>query len=426
MAISIEGNTITVDNMVNIKFLDIYNYTISVGSNIIQKLSNTYLIAGNLILQNGTYLYDIDVSITITGELFQIKKGCTLKLGQISSTGRTTHGCILTLPNVLQEFGFGSVVTNDSGNLLAYESMINAYGYWSFFEGTNHVELIDCIIDGYGKISGSNSIIKDNTFKRSHGRYGTLIYIGSIKEYINNTIDSAEPYIEDDGYIANMVTLENDDTPDILEIYYGEYNEYNNLLYVLDTVYDYDIIMYGTKINNGYNITRTDVNKNSFYHKFRFNPIFQNDQGLIVTNIPIKIYDKYNNIVYDGLVDGSGCIDQWITYYQDLAGTPEGDILTPHKIEILYNEITINSIIYIDRNMEDFPILLYTCNSISVQDSAVIQNITTASQDTILYTITTQLTNIDSNLRQIMLGVGKDIKELPTIIERPNGQKMLL
>lgn len=425
MAIDITTDTITIDNEI-LNFEDIYQYSKSINSNMVQKLSNTYLIAGNLILQNNTYLSDTDVSVTITGQLLQIKKTATLQLGKYIA-GRGRRGCILNAPYILKEYGFGSIIPEESGNLLAYESLINIYGYWSFFSGDNHVELIDCIIDGYGKISGINSIIRDTTFKRAHGKYGTIIYIGNIKEYINITIDTVEPYIEnEDISFSNILTIDKDSTSESLDIYYGEYSGYSNLLQILDTLYSYDINLYGTKVNDGYNISRTDINKNNFYHRFKFNPRFQDENGMILPNIRVVIKNKLGEIEFDGTTDVNGYIDTWLTYYRDLAGPSEGEVITPHKVEIILSNYTLTSVIYINRNMEKFPVLLYNGDNLSTSDNVLITQIVNDAQVNILTDVKIELDNINSSLRQVMLGIGSDIREIPTVINKSNGQKLFL
>jgi len=177
-------------------------------NNIVSKVyDNIYVIKCNLQLGNGSdkvRLVCKNEILTVEGEMLQIYKGSTLQLGEIE--GRATkNGCTLNIPNVKRAYGFGCVEKDKSGNLEAYESIINAWGFWGFFEGSNIVKLIDCIIDGYGRISGINSILWDNLFKRSHGKYGTISTKGDI--YINsgNRVHAVEENVQ---YIATLCIVE--------------------------------------------------------------------------------------------------------------------------------------------------------------------------------------------------------------------------
>lgn len=424
MSISIQdNNTMVVDNE-DLDFGDLYDYSRNNNLDFIDRLSNTYLIKGNLILQNNTHLHDKDVSITIVGPLFQIKRGCTLELGEFKNN-KGRRGCILNMPYVLQEFGFGSIETSESGNLLAYNSLINIYGYWSFFAGDNKVELIDCIIDGYGKVSGIDSVVRDTTFKRSHGIYGTIVYEGQIKQYENIVIDQVEPATDETGDIkSNLLRIDKDNTSDNLEIYYGELSGYSNLLTILDTMYDYDIIMYGTKVNDGYGIDRKDINKNNFYHKYRFSPRFQNDEGMILPNVNVKITNKLGEIEFEGVTDSNGYIDCWLTYYRDLKGPAVGETMSPHKVEITLDQTTtLTAIIFIDRNMEKFPILLYTKIA---SDVARIENVVKIVNETGIDNVKQELAIANENIRNIVLGLGKDIKASTSTIDLPGGTKIII
>jgi hypothetical protein len=427
MSISITDDSVIIDGYEGV-IDDLYQYAKSINSDVVQKLSNTYLITANVILKNNSFIKALNSNITVMGQLFQIYKGSTLQLGELNRFGKAINGSVLTLPNVLKEYGFGSIVTDDSGNLLAYESMINAYGYWSFFEGTNRVELINTIIDGYGKISGSESIVRNCTFKRVHGKYGIIVYTGSIKEYINLNVDYVEPYVEEDdsstlGYLINI----QDNTDDKnLEIYYGKYSGYSDLLYVMDSAYDYDIILYGTEITGGYNITREDPNKNNFLHKFRFKPKFQDENGMIITNVPVRITNKYGEVEFVGNTNELGIIDTWLTYYKDLAGPTEGVVTTPHKVEVEQEGTILTAYINVENNMEDFPIMIYSAGVYKDKNFRMLSeklDLLIGSGDT---SLKTDINLVAADLRDIILALGSKVGTSSRSITTNKGVTMII
>lgn len=354
MSITYDNGVLTIDN-VKSSFWQIYwNYR-DMYPDIIQRLSNTIYIDADVHLINNSEIEDLNTSITVTGETFLIVKGSTLTLGRKTWNNRGSQGCILHLPNIT-DLNFGNPNILESGNLKAYSSKIMAYGYWSFYAGDNEVELIDCIIDGYGRISGPSSVIKECTFERSNGTYGVLSYVGEIQEYSNITVNKVESNIDNNS--APMIVAEYDDNS-TLAIYYGEYSGYNELVKVLDSTYDYDIIFYGTKLNSGYVFNRNDMLKNNLYHKYKFKAVLQSNLGMNLTNAKVKITNKVGEVEFDGYSDESGYIDTWLTYYRDLKGSNvPGEVLTPHRVNISVGNLEYMYIININRNLDDFPILL--------------------------------------------------------------------
>lgn len=427
MGISITEDAVIVDGG-RYDFYDLYIAAWRIGSAVVQRLSNTYLITTNLILQNNAYVSAVNTNITITGSLLQIRSGSTLKLGQLKGNGRGKMGCILTMPNVLTEYGFGSIITDDSANLLAYASMINAYSYWSFFAGDNRVELIDCIIDGYGKISGPNSRVRNTTFKRAHGKYGSLIYTGTIKEFRDIDIDYVESYEDDmeDGGSNFLFDIRESTDEENLEIFYGKYSGYSKLLNIMDSMYDFDIIMYGTTVENGYNIERENSNRNSFYHKFRFSPRMQTSDGLVITHAPVKITNKLGEVEFEGETNSEGYIDCWLTYYRDLAGPSPGDIITPHKVEITHEGKTVIAVIYVTRNMEEFPILIRPSEEVHVGGGCDIDaDAIRAIVEDVHHDTNANVQTLVGEMQKVILAMGEQIKEGQTVI-KGRGQKMVL
>jgi len=356
MGISISSSRITVTDD-TVTFDDIYQYAVSNNkTQYINKLSNSYEITTDLYISNNGKVSDTNVFVTILGELIQIDKTSILSLGEIRPNGSTLNGCTLNAPNIKLGYGFGNTDISKSGNLFLYGSIINIYGFWGFFSGDNHVEIIDCFIDGFGRIEGVNSILKNITFKRSHGKYGVLSPKGKLKIMEKLSVyDSIAFY---DSYEHETVTCSVYCNPALagnLEILYGSYDGYEQLAY-LESVNDNTrstLTFKGSDIKNGYELYRESDNVD-VYHQYRFNPVITNADGSLASNIDITITDVDGDIVYTGSSDQYGVVDTWVTYYEDVVATGT-KIKTPHTVSLTDGNITTTNILYIDKNYENFP-----------------------------------------------------------------------
>lgn len=359
MSINITNSATTISgNNVNVSFEDIYQYALNNNkSSIINKLGTSYLIKNDLIIKNGATVHDTNKNITVEGDLLQISKGSRLHLGEKREDGSTLNGCTLNAPNLKFAYGFGNTKTTDSGDLLLYNSTINAYCFWGFFQGDNLVELIDCFVDGFGRISGNESIIKNVLFKRSHGKYGSISTKGDVKLLENiRSLDSTAYY--DSGEKANVkcAIYHNPKFAPDLTVYYGEFGGYDDVAYIEGRSGDYNLELRGTIVKNGYNLYRENNANVDFYHSFKYKTKLLRLDGSPIANAKVIIKDVNNDVVFDGVFDQYGYIDTWIKYYQDLNSKRVGEILTPHTIEVTYNDQVMTKKLYVDKNFDDIPL----------------------------------------------------------------------
>lgn len=191
MAIDVINNTIILDNE-DTNINDLHQHFIRNNSKLITKVDEKYIIDCNVVLQNNSVLYCSNTNIISLGALFRITTNSTLQLGDITDNV-CVNGCKLHLPNVKDEYAFGSELKHNGGNLLAYDSHIIANCHWGFCSSTNVVNLIDCVIDGYGTISGLNSVIRNITYDNLNIKYGILKTRGLISEYSNVHINNVLP-----------------------------------------------------------------------------------------------------------------------------------------------------------------------------------------------------------------------------------------
>ena len=191
MAIDVINNTIILNNE-DIDINELHQHFIRNDSKLITKSDGQYLIDCNVVLQNNSRLYCSNTNIMSLGALFRITTNSTLQLGDLTDNG-CTNGCKLYLPNVRDDFSFGSELKLNGGNLLAYDSHIVANCHWGFRSTNNVVNIIDCIIEGYGTIAGSESIIRNVTYDNLNIKYGILKTIGLVSEYKNIHINNVLP-----------------------------------------------------------------------------------------------------------------------------------------------------------------------------------------------------------------------------------------
>jgi hypothetical protein len=430
LAITITNTDVTVDNQVA-SFEDIYQAAVTANkTQYVSKLDTSYLIKLNLRLRNNAIVADTNKSITITGQYIQIPTGCTLKLGDRRSDESTLNGCALNAPNIYNNYGFGSTVVTDSGNLYLYNSNINVFGFWSFFKGDNKVEIIDCFVDGFGRVSGPNSILKNIIFKRSHGRYGSLGTKGTIAKVEN--LKSFDVYTYLDATLNNT-TLQcslyhNPDFVTNLDIYYGEYSGYGTLLFVESTVGHFITTLYGTKVNGSYSFYRR-ANNNSFYHKYRFKPKIQLNDGSEVVGAMVTIKDKLGNTEFTGVTDQDGYIDTWLTYLRNIKDVQTNQIMTPHTITIVKNAITLTGYLYVDKNMDDFPLYLDSTSTSSESapvDYDRIQTMISAGVTSVCSCTGIKTDLLENKISQIMLALGEEIQESQTLIQSENNITVVL
>ena len=125
------------------------------------------------------------ISLEFAGEFFQVYEGSLFQCGDKDSKG-THSGCYVRMENLRSTYGFGCKQRDGrytrSGTLKLYASKIYAPCFWAWFNRPNEqvVEIENCIITGYGRISGDYSYLKNVTFLRGHKTYGSISTLGQI------------------------------------------------------------------------------------------------------------------------------------------------------------------------------------------------------------------------------------------------------
>lgn len=146
-------------------------------------------------------LKDSDVNVEIDADYFQIYEGSEFIFGD-KDNDEPTIGASIVINNPKLGYGFGCKDKDNgyskSGNLELYGCYININCFWGFFnkEDTQVVKIKDCIVKGFGRVSGTDSFVDNVTCIQPEQKYGSFSTKGEIKFINNLKVVNAT----DDGY----------------------------------------------------------------------------------------------------------------------------------------------------------------------------------------------------------------------------------
>ena len=188
MGVRVEGYSVYVDDG-SYSVEDIYQaVTAAMGSASAERAGEkSYYFDCNLHIGKNApaSLVMTDISLEFAGEFFQVHEGSLLQCGDKDSKG-THSGCSIRMENLRMTYGFGCEQRDGrytrSGTLKLYATKIYAPCFWAWFNRPSKqlVEIENCIITGYGRISGDYSYLKNVTFLRGHRVYGSISTLGQI------------------------------------------------------------------------------------------------------------------------------------------------------------------------------------------------------------------------------------------------------
>jgi len=407
MAISINNSSVKITNNIY-SFEDIYDYAHSHNKAAhVKKIGTSYWIKNDLIIQSGG-IEDSDIEVTVNGDLIQVHKNAFLKLGNKRSNGSTYGSCVLKAPNIKVAYGFGHTNINSSGDLFLYNSIVDVFGFWGFFEGTNHVEVIDCQVNGFGRIAGPNSILKNIIFKQSHGKYGILSPKGNLKLMKNLSVFDSKV----DGSFKCSV-YHNPEFAGNLTIIGGIYDGYNKLAYIESNNGGDNLTFIDSEIRGNYQFER-ETNNVDVFIKYTFNPICRDADGSRLAGVRIVARDINGDIAFDSVTDQFGMVDEKLTHFKADKNSNE-ETLSPYTMTITKDSLVMIRNFQMDRPLLEFPLFVSADGSDSggsCDDAAILARITEA-QDSVL----ARLTNLDSGIRQVIANVVDEVNENQTIIQ---------
>ena len=416
--ISITNSSVTIsDNVYSLQ--NIYDYAINNNYKQVQKLGNNYLITNNLIIKSGA-IEDINISLTVEGELLQIHKNAHLKLGKVRGDLSTHSGCRLSAPNIKTAYGFGCTDKSDSGNLFLYGCIVDIWGFWGFFNSDNtHVEIIDCQVNGFGRIEGSQSILKNINFKASHGQYGILSPKGQLKINENLSVfDSVQVKSNRCAIYYNPQYANN------LTITGGIYAGYDDLAYIESTSGGDQLRFIDSDIRDGYSLNRESNNADMF-HDFTFAPTIRDCDGNPISSARVVINDNTGTEVFSGLSDPDGNTSTILNYYtQDRNGVES--YKTPHTITVSKDKITSTYILNIDKPRKNFPIFLVeSTSSTSSTGTGCSCDDQLKQLNDMEDRLNTKLNLMESGIRQVISNVADEVNENETYFKESGFTIML-
>jgi len=223
-------------------------------------------------------LEDENVSVEVTSSYFQVYENSFFRLGS-KQNNKVLNGCYFYAPNLSLGYGFGCKKKDDiytlSGNLFLYGSYIEAPCFWGFFNSPDKqlVEIEDCLIIGFGRISGNNSYVKNTKYLNAKTKYGSISVLGKIGLLKNISVNN----VSDDGYALYFNPAISGDC--VIEDFRA--HNYNNLIYCESHTEKKTLSLINPVID-GLNVYFED-NKSTIIVKNRINFKYTNE------NIIIKI-----------------------------------------------------------------------------------------------------------------------------------------
>ena len=280
---------------------------------------NSYFIDGDLIIGNGTddtTLLIQNQSLEISGERFQVLKNATLQMGHLNSDGSTEQGAQLTAPNIKLAYGFGSDSVNNgqtqSGDLKLYGSRIDVFGFWGFFGGVDQiVDIRDCIINGFGRIEGSQSVLKNVTFEKANGHYGILSPKGAIAQLEQITVKQS---VTTNGQRCEIYL--NPSFVDSLTIRDGVFANYDQLVYCESSSKSTPVFaeLIDCSFDNGVSGFFSDAGT-VIYETYSFNALLLQGNGQPIDGANITLTNAQGQTVYAGSTQ-AGVIDTLVRVQQ--------------------------------------------------------------------------------------------------------------
>ena len=429
--IIVTGETVSAETL--------YQACVKANLDWVKKLGTSmYLISKNLYIGHSSaptsyaYFVDKNVFIQFEGNLFQVYKGSELRLGTKRPNGSTTDGCTLNAPYLTLEYGFGYGANataslrdpQNVGNFYAYNSTINAYCFWAWFGGTSTVvELIDCHIDGFGRVEGVNSIVKNVTIKEAHYMYGMLTPKGQLAIYENinigqtggltdNTIEGVAFYFN--PLFAQEITVTGGVLKGYEKLMYTEVNPQATIATCnfIDTQFE------------GVLTRLTKDAKTQVLIKYTFKPQFLKPDGTILQNVGVTIKDKTGATAYTGVSDANGNIKAILTRYKHVGlATTAITELNPYTMTCSYNNgtkvVTMSRTFNVTTAALDFPCYIAedatsTSTGSGGCDCTTISNLITGL-DTKLNTLTTKVDTVGTNVNTINTNVNTANTSLTSI-----------
>jgi len=359
-----------------------------------------FKILRNVVLTNNSKLVGSNSFIEVTGSLFQIHKGSCLQLGDYVND-IILNPCTINIPNVKLGYGFGCTTTTDSGDLLAYGATMNIPGFWGFFEGTNHIELIKCSINGFGRASGPNSKLYGCDLYAAHGVYGGFALYGTVAVYDKmNVFNSVQATSSAIGASRCAVYHNPKYSHDML-VTNAILTGYDQLAYIENTSGGSKLTLRDCDIRGSRTISRLGTNV-TYYEQYTYGGVIRKLDGSTVSGASVSIKNSTGASVYNTVTDTNGNFSTALTTY--VSSTT--DVVTkynPFTVTITSNTDTMVYTIEIDRPMRDVNVYFISGGSGGTVDTSTIQGMLDTLQANVIQAQSDNLANVSTELTSNML-----------------------
>jgi len=403
----------------NYTFEDIYQASVDAGNTYCKKIGTAYLISIDIILgdeETETELSGENISVIIEGDLFQITKNSVLRLGTYDyNTEATSKGVYLSCPNIANGYGFGSKNRIDgvtqSGNIFIYDSFIDIYGFWGFFGGPDqHCEIIDCLVNGYGRVEGTNTVLKNIVTQKSQGRYGVLAAKGTIKTYENISSKASEEY---KGHTCSVYF--NPNYAPGMRVIGGTYDGYiEGLVYAepndSGVTKDGIITFVDSDIRNGFGAYYSD-SSTGIEVRYTFNPIFKDENNNTMSDVNVTIIDNNGVEAFSGLSNSDGEISTELLFHSE--NSSEAEDISFYDIMAEKGDVSVTRRYVAGVTYKQFPFFVVagsggtsseacSCDDITVSIDSLLNNKLAELQSSLEQKIEdvagTTITNIDNSI----------------------------
>jgi len=384
-------------------------------------------------------LIDAGVVIKADGEYFQVHKGSKLQLGELRDNGTTVNGCTLIGKNLTKYYGFGGGADTDgngrstdiSGDLYLYGCTIDMWTFWSWFRGEDQeVKIVDCIVNGYGRIQGETSIVRNITIEKSNGRYGVLSPKGRLAEYRNISVGST------DGTSEEAAIYWNPQLAPYMRIDGGVFSGYENLIYTEEAGDEKGYLEFvGSEILDGLQRYTKD-DKSDVYVKYIYNPVLCDINGDVMDGLDIQVLDTEDNEIWSGTSDTDGKIYVELMTARQI-GEDDIEYFTRYKMKGVIDDIDFEFCFEITSNIIDVNVVIPACVATSSGSEAVdydrIQAMLDSCKDDVCEcnSVSTDLliskvNTISETQMELMLAVGSEVAETQTYVQSVDNGSMLV
>ena len=356
---------------------------------------NQHKIDAKIVVGDGsttTALEDTKKHIEYSGDRFFVRIAASIKLGLKDANDHVHDGCSLYAPNITGTYMFGyntPASAVESGDLYLYGSNVYVPGFWAWYRDSDQVvEIIGCNVTGWGRIQGTNSILKDTYNHDGHSSYGGWTFKAPFGTVDNYTV------VRSAGYAL---------------YYYGDYSQ--DTIIRASTFQDNGATSFYMAACSGWTLTLVDCEVDSWTfnwaaggtcnRSYSFNVLVTDAEGTAQSGVTVTLRDKDSTELFslNTGADGKLSSAQDVIYaIYTTAGGNTPDLQGPHTLTITDGTNTVETKITIDHKIEDDQYAL-GASGISTYDD-IMEALTKGTSAAVVDDASNSATTFETNLTQ--------------------------